>query len=141
MNALLRLSHYNEHNAFPEHLELEEYLEAEASEHKVSLEGMAEEGLVASGWRTEFLYRERLGLSPNDMHLIAAPAPAPLVPHAIVGSAFATAWRNYVRSFFRKGFMYQVSLRPESLVYVCVRTRASPVVRTRSTREKPQAGS
>ena len=105
---MLRHTHYNEHNVFPEHADLEELLEAEALEHKVSLEALAQEDTIASGWRTEFLYRERLGLAPNDVHLIDEPAGALLVPHAIVGSSFATAWRNYVRSFFRKGFMYQV---------------------------------
>ena len=119
LNALLRLTHYDEHNVFPQHTELQEHLEAEAAEHKRSLDAIGSEGVVASGWKTEFLYRARLGLSPDDVHLVGGPPGPPPAPQATAGTAFSTAWRNYAKSLFRKGCMYQLSLHPQSLLYVC----------------------
>ena len=42
----------------------------------------------------------------------APPAPAP------PGGPFALAWRNYIKSVFKKGFMYKVSCKPAATLYV-----------------------
>ena len=65
--------------------------------------------------RSAFLYRERLGLAAEHHALIDdrdAPPAAPLA-----GNAFHTAWRNYVKTVFKKGFMYKLSCGP-SVFYV-----------------------
>ena len=118
LNACLRLTHYLEHNPFPSNEDLQPHLQAEAHEHRVNLQAMMAEGEIATGWRREFLYRERLGLSPQEANLIAADAVGYIAPHAMVGSPFAIAWRNYVKSVLRKGFMYKISQRPETILYV-----------------------
>ena len=118
LNSCLRLTHYLEHNAFPRFEDLTPHLHAEAQAHKVALESLTDEGEVAAGWRSEFIYRERLGLSPQEAGLIVEDPRGHVAPHAISGSAFAVAWRNYVRSVLRKGFMYRISQKPETLIYV-----------------------
>ena len=118
LNASMRLTHDLEHNPFPMHDDLREHLQAEANDHKVSLEAISATADIALGWRSEFLYRQRLGLSQNESHLIAADPRGHVPPHAITGSLFTTAWRNSVRSVLQKGFMFRISQRPETLVYV-----------------------
>lgn len=118
LNACLRLTHWLEHQAFPKHEELLPHLEVEAKEHRLGLETLDLEGGVAAGWKHEFLYRERLGLSPEDNRLVAGEDRGHIVPHAISGSPFALAWRNYVRSVLGIGFMYRISQHPETLIYV-----------------------
>ena len=118
LNACLRLTHWMEHQAFPSLEELLPHLEAEAQEHRLALETLHVEGEVAAGWKSEFLYRERLGLSPEDNRLVADEDRGHVVPHAISGSPFALAWRNYVRSVLGSGFMYRISQHPETLIYV-----------------------
>ena len=110
LNASLRLTHFQEHNQWPLHEDLEGHLESEAQEHSISLEALNAEGEVAPGWRSEFLYRRRLGLSPDDGHqLIGDPRDhlVPPVPPAIAGRPFAEAWRNYIKSVRQKGFHVQ----------------------------------
>ena len=52
LNASLRLSHYHENNyAFPTSEELLEHLQAEIAEHRVSLEDIARDKDIATGWR------------------------------------------------------------------------------------------
>ena len=118
LNATLRLTHYLEHNPFPNHEDLEQHLQAEAQEHKVALEALNAEDEIARGCRSEFLYRDRLGLSPNEAGLIVEDPRGHVVPHAITGSPFAMAWRNYVKSVLRKGFTYRISQKPETYLYV-----------------------
>ena len=118
LNSCLRLTHYLEHNAIPRIEDLAPHLHAEAQAHRVALESLTDAGEVATGWRSEFIYRERLGLSPQDEGLIAEDHRGHVAPHAISGSAFAVAWRNYVRLVLRKGFMYRISQKPETLIYV-----------------------
>ena len=117
LNASLRLTHYMEHNIFPKHKDLVEHLVAEAREHRVHLEALKAEGEIAQGWRSQFLYRDRLGLSPHDHNLVEADAPGHVAPHAVTASPFATAWRNYIKSVFQKGYMYNISER-KTLLYV-----------------------
>ena len=61
------------------------------------------------------LYRNRLGLSPSDYELLSR-AP-PLAP-GVVGSAFAVAWRNYIKQLFKKGFMFRLSVNLEVTIYI-----------------------
>ena len=67
--------------------------------------------------RSEFLYRERFNLSAAERHLVAEDpgAPAAVVPP---GGPFALAWRNYMKSVLKKGFMYKFSCRPSAIIYV-----------------------
>ena len=118
LNSSLRLTHYLENNYFPDQEDLYEHLQAEALEHKVALETLTADGEIATGWRSEFLYRDRLGLSPNDAGLIADDPRGPVAPAAMTGTPFAQAWRNYVKSVLVKGFMYRVSINPGTLIYV-----------------------
>ena len=68
--------------------------------------------------RTEQIYRERFNLSGEHRELLAPEVPAaPAVP-AVHGGTFGTAWRNYVKSIFRKGFMYRLSCRPTVILYI-----------------------
>ena len=97
LNACLRLTHYLEHNNFPDHEDLEEHLSAEALQHKLCLEALATAGDIAIGWRSEFLYRERLGMSPQESQLIVADPRGHVAPHANAGRSFAEAWRNYIK--------------------------------------------
>ena len=41
-----------------------------------------------------------------------------MAPHAVAGTPFALAWRNYIKSVLQKGFMYRLSPAPESLIFV-----------------------
>ena len=118
LNACLRLTHYLENNqAFPSHEDLWEHLLAEGAQHRMSLEAIEDEGEIAMGWRSEFVFRERLGLSGSDIRLVGEAAPPPAVPLA-GGTAFQVAWRNYVKTVFKKGFMYKLSLCPSVIIYV-----------------------
>ena len=67
MNAAVRLTHYLERNRFPNSDDLKEHLEHAARDHTQALENLGDEDEVARGWRSEFIFRGRLGLSP-DMH-------------------------------------------------------------------------
>ena len=118
LNARLRLTHDLEHNSFPSHEDLQVHLRDEALEHQVNLQALQEGGEIAPGWRRSFLYRERLGLSSQESNLILADPLGHIAPHAIVGGPFAIAWRNYVESILKKGFMYKILERPHTLLYV-----------------------
>ena len=68
--------------------------------------------------RSEFLFRERFNLvrENGDILLDGAAGPAPpVVPGA---GTFAVAWRNYIRSVLKKGFMYRLSIKPSVILYV-----------------------
>ena len=43
------------------------------------------------------------------------PRDAPVAP---VGGPFASAWRNYIKSVFKKGLMYKLSCNPLSILYI-----------------------
>ena len=84
---------------------------------------------VAKSSRSSFIYRERFNL--NDARLLEEEvvAAAPVVP---VGGLFAAAWRNYIKSVFKKGFMFTVAVDPETLIYVAEnKTLAGQEVRGR----------
>ena len=118
LNATLRLTHFQEHNQWPCHEDLEGHLESEAQEHSIALEALNAEDEVAPGWRSVFLYRTRLGLSPEAGHLLMADPRDHVAPPAIAGRPFAEAWRNYIKSVLKKGFMYRISQAPESFIFV-----------------------
>ena len=117
LNACLRLTHYLENNQnFPSNEDLLPHLHAERIQHNVNLEAIVAEGEVAFGWRREFLYRERLGLSAADVRLlVAVAAPAAAVA---AGGQFAVAWRNYVKAVFKRGFVYTISCSPSAFLYI-----------------------
>ena len=71
--------------------------------------------------RSEFLYRDRLGLSAEHAELLADDAGgAPLGPPApaMAATAFEVAWRNYIKTVLKKGFMYKLSISPSSIFYI-----------------------
>ena len=71
LNAVLKLVHFLENNqTFPDIAELTPHLQAEAQEHKVNLQALDNDDEVAVGWKREFLYRNRLGLSASDFNLL-----------------------------------------------------------------------
>ena len=62
------------------------------------------------------IYRLRFNLGANDHDLVAEAAPdAPVGP---VGRPFALAWRNYIKSVFKKGHMYKLSCSDQLVLYV-----------------------
>ena len=69
--------------------------------------------------RSEWAHRERLGLAPDDHHLVADAEPRALRAPRVLGSGpFAVAWRNYMKSIFKPGFMFKLSCRPSAVIYV-----------------------
>jgi hypothetical protein len=68
--------------------------------------------------RSQFLYRDRFNLSAADGKSLVVGAP--VVPGGPVapGGPFAGAWRNYIRSVFKKGFMYTLSCKPSVYIYI-----------------------
>ena len=67
--------------------------------------------------RSEFLYRERFNLSGAHRDLVAHDVAVPAAP-VPVGGPFALAWRNYIKSVFKKGFMYRLSCKPSVVLYI-----------------------
>ena len=66
-------------------------------------------------YRSSFLYRERFNLA--DARLLADEVP-PVPPLGALGGPCAAAWRNYMKSTFKPGYLYTISYKPEVLVYV-----------------------
>jgi hypothetical protein len=66
--------------------------------------------------RSEFIYRDRLGLSPEQHRLLKEAGNAPPV-HLSAGS-FASAWRNYIKTLFIRGYWYRLSCSPSAILYV-----------------------
>ena len=70
LNALLRLTHYLEHNQFfPSHQDLLPHLQAEIQDHRLALQAVHDED-IALGWRSEWIFRDRLGLSVGAHRLL-----------------------------------------------------------------------
>ena len=89
----------------------------EAQEHRQALEDLNEEDQIAPGWHNEFIYRNRLGLSPEAGRLLMADPRDHVAPHAVADRPFAEAWRNYINSMLQQGFMYRISQAPASIIY------------------------
>ena len=68
--------------------------------------------------RSEWIHRERLGLSPEEHRLLneedplAARAPVPF------GSDFARAWRNYLKNLLRPTYFFAFEAKPAILFYI-----------------------
>ena len=86
LNASLRLTHFQDHNHWPLHEDLEDHLHFEAQEHRQALQDLDVEDDIAPGWRNEFIYRNRLGLSPEAGRLLMADPRDPVAPHAVAGT-------------------------------------------------------
>ena len=116
MNASLRLTQYVEHNqTVPADAELLPHLRAEMRHQAMSIDALYDED-IAPGWRSSFVWRERFNLANSDPLEEAREAPA--APAAGPGGAFAAAWRNYIKSVFKKGFMYTLSCNPAAILYI-----------------------
>ena len=63
--------------------------------------------------RSEFIWRDRLNLQGANHRLIAVP-----LGHAPAAHGFEAAWRNYVKSLFRRGNIFQVDCNPEALIFI-----------------------
>jgi hypothetical protein len=66
--------------------------------------------------RSQLLYRDRFNLAGNHGDLVAHAAP--VAAPAAHGGPFATAWRAYVKSVFKRGFMYKLSCQPSVILYI-----------------------
>ena len=66
--------------------------------------------------RFEYIYRTRLGLSPDDCLILADEQP-PANPGSS-GGTFAIAWRNYIKTILKRGFWYNFSCWPSVFFYV-----------------------
>ena len=43
----------------------------------------------------------------------------PHAPPALAGNPFQVAWRNYLKTVLKKGYMYKLSISPSVILYVC----------------------
>ena len=68
--------------------------------------------------RSQFLYRDRFNLSAKDGRSLVVGAPVVPGGPVAIGGPFAGAWRNYIRSVFKKGFMYTLSCKPSVYIYI-----------------------
>ena len=69
--------------------------------------------------RSEWAFRERLGLAPEDHHLIADAEPRALRAPRVLGSGpFVVAWRNYLKTLLRPTFFYAFEAKPDILFYI-----------------------
>ena len=107
----MRLQHYIEHNQyFPNDEEILPHLQAEVKDRQLSLQALDED--VALGLRESFIYRERFNLG-HAMEVLEEPPPA-----TTRSDGFAFAWRNYIKSVFKKEYMYRLSCNPDQILYV-----------------------
>ena len=63
------------------------------------------------------MFQDRFNLASADRNLLVEEVPAGPAPHAF-GGPFVGAWRNYIKTVFKKGFMYKLSCRPSAHFYV-----------------------
>ena len=63
------------------------------------------------------MFQDRFNLASADRNLLVEDVPAGPAPHA-VGGPFVGAWRNYIKTVFKKGFMYKLSCKPSAHFYV-----------------------
>ena len=69
--------------------------------------------------RSEWAYRERLGLGPDDHHLVADVEPrAARAPRALGSGPFVSAWRNYLKTLLKPTCFYAFEAKPDILFYV-----------------------
>ena len=66
--------------------------------------------------KSELLFKDRFNLSATDRYLVAEEVAAPgAVP---VGRPFAGAWRHYLKSMCKQGFMYKLFSSPSAVFYM-----------------------
>ena len=63
------------------------------------------------------MFQDRFNLASADRNLLVEDVPAGPAPHA-VGGPYAGAWRNYIKTVFKKGFMHKLSCKPSAHFYV-----------------------
>lgn len=69
--------------------------------------------------RSEWIHRERLGLAPEDHHLLADAEPRALrAPRVLGAGPFVGAWRNYLKNLLRPTFFFAFEAKPAVLFYV-----------------------
>merc|ERR1711949_116791 len=108
LNANLRLQHYIEiYQSLPSSEALLPHLQAERDNHTISMEALVADEDVAVGWRSQILFQDRFNLASADRNLLVGDVPAGPAPHA-VGGPFAAAWRTYIKTVFKMGFMHQL---------------------------------
>ena len=66
--------------------------------------------------RSHLIYRARFNLAGNHGDLVDLVAPP--AAHAAPGGPFALAWRAYLKSVFKRGFMYKLSCKPSVILYI-----------------------
>ena len=68
--------------------------------------------------RSRSIYLDRFNLAGHHDDLLREAGPeAPAAPVG-PGGPFVPAWRNYVKSVFKPGFMYRVSIAGDKLLYI-----------------------
>ena len=69
--------------------------------------------------KSEWAYRERLGLGPDDHHLVADVEPIAVRAPRVLGSGpFVSAWRNYLKTLLKPTCFYAFEAKPDILFYV-----------------------
>ena len=69
--------------------------------------------------RSEWAYRERLGLGPEHHDLVAEVEPRALRAPRVLGSGpFVSAWRNYLKNLLRPTYFYAFEAKPDILFYI-----------------------
>ena len=63
------------------------------------------------------MFQERFNPASADRNLLVDDVPAGPAPPAF-GGPFVGAWRNYIKTVFKKGFMYKLSCKPSAHFYV-----------------------
>ena len=118
LNGSLRAQHYLDNNqVFPSDQDLLQHLHAERDQHKQALSALEAEGDIALGWRSQAIYLNRFNLAPDNRDLVCDDPAVPVAP-APAGGPFGVAWRNYMRTVLKKGFMYKFTSRPTALFYI-----------------------
>ena len=69
--------------------------------------------------RSEWAFRERLGLGPDDHHLVAEVEPrAVRAPRVLGAGPFVSAWRNYLKNLLKPTCFYAFEAKPDILFYI-----------------------
>ena len=69
--------------------------------------------------RSEWAHRERLGLGPDDHHLVADVEPRAVRAPRVLGSGpFVSAWRNYLKTLLKPTCFYAFEAKPDVLFYI-----------------------
>ena len=69
--------------------------------------------------RSEWAYRERLGLAPGDHHLVADVEPRAVRAPRVLGTGpFVSAWRNYMKTLLKPTCFYAFEAKPDVLFYI-----------------------